>query len=77
MSVTIESHKPISTLKRGERLVIKSFKYADDMHKFLNTGDNALRWRESSKGLKAGTYAFAGGKWHNVKRLDACMLAHI
>lgn len=60
-----------------ERLIVKTFKYRDDMHKFLSTGDNALHWRESSKGLKAGKYAFAGGQWHNVKSLDAAVLAHI
>ena len=26
---------------------------------------------------KAGTYAYAGGRWHNVKSLDSMMLAHI
>lgn len=77
MSYTIESYRPVASLRRGERLTIKSFKHSCDMHKFLSTGDNALRWRESSKGLKAGTYAFAGGQWHNVKSLDASVLAHI
>jgi len=77
MTATIESHRSISTLQRGERLVIRSFATRDLMHKFLNTGDNALRWRESTKGLKSGTYAFAGGNWHNVKTLDATTLAHI
>ncbi len=37
----------------------------------------SLRWRESSKGLKAGIYVFAGGQWHNVKHLDPLLLAHI
>lgn len=72
----IESIPP-QTLRRGERLKVRGFTYRDDMHRFLNTGDNALRWRESTKGLKAGTYAWAGGQWHNVKHLDACALAHI
>jgi hypothetical protein len=27
--------------------------------------------------VKAGVYAFAGGKWHNVKSLDPSVLAHI
>lgn len=60
-----------------ERLKIKSFNSSDAMHKFLNTGDNALHWKVSNKGLKAGTYAYAGGQWHNVKNLDASILAHI
>ncbi len=66
-------------VRRGERLQVRGFKYSDDMHKFLGTGDNAIFWRECKReGItKAGTYAFAGGKWHNVKTLDACILAHI
>lgn len=69
-----------------ERLIIKTFKHQDDMHKFLTAGDNALQWKEVKEGdycgfniapTKAGTYAFAGGQWHNVKSLDASILAHI
>jgi hypothetical protein len=62
-----------------ERLIVKSFKYRDDMHKFLGTADNALHWKEvgSDKPDKAGTYAFAGGRWLNVKSLDASILSHI
>lgn len=59
------------------RLHIKSFKHNQDMHEFLSTGDNALRWKESDKGLKRGIYAYAGGQWHNVKSLDLSILAHI
>lgn len=62
-----------------ERLIIKGFKYRDDMHKFLSTGSNSLSWKEGDKKfpeLKAGTYLFAGGKWHNVKKCDALTLAH-
>lgn len=77
MTYYIESYKPIGSVARRERLVVKSFGTVDRLHRFLNTGDNALRWRESTKGLNAGTYAFAGGKWHNVKHLDAVLLAHI
>lgn len=73
----IESFKMSHTLGTKERLTIKGFADSSAMHKFLCTGDNALRWRESSKDLKAGTYAFAGGRWHNVKTLDASTLAHI
>ncbi len=60
-----------------QRLVIKTFKDNDSMHKFLNTQyDN--KWSESKyEGLKAGTYAFAGGNWHNVKSLDNSLLAHV
>ena len=74
MTNTIETH----TNKLGrERKTIKSFKNADDMHKFLNKGDNALNWKESTLGLKRGVYAYAGGQWHNVKSLDSSVLAHI
>ena len=64
------------------------FKTSDAMHNFLNAqSDNT--WVVTSEPdyygafnpdlavLKPGTYAYAGGKWHNVKTLDACMLAHI
>ena len=72
-----------------ERLVIKGFKTSDDMHKFLNAGANSLQWQELENFPlltnqqvpklveKAGTYAYAGGQWHNVKSLDPSILAHI
>jgi hypothetical protein len=64
-----------------QRLHVKTFKHRDDMHKFLNTGDNALHWTELCElhgiPMKAGIYAYAGGKWHNVKTLDPVALAHI
>ena len=69
------------TVKTGngfkERLHIKSFSDPNKMYEFLNNGSNALTWKASSKGLKRGVYAFAGGNWHNVKGLDASVLAHI
>lgn len=85
----------IRTLKgsfKGERMQIKAFKTSEDMHNFLNTGDNSLNWRETidqtkthpntygafnEKTLKPGKYAWAGGAWHNVKSLDSSVLAHI
>lgn len=60
-----------------ERLTIKIFKDSDAMYKFLCTDSNSLDWKESTKELKAGVYAFAGGKFHNVKTLDASILNHI
>ena len=64
---------------RGERMIIRNFKTEDAMHRFLNTGGNALEWREVREGepTKSGTYAYAGQEWHNVKSLDATTLAHI
>lgn len=72
---TIESISRI--LRKDERMKIKGFKTAESMHLFLNTANNALNWRVSDKNLKPGTYAFAGGQWHNVKNLDVSVLAHI
>jgi hypothetical protein len=77
---------------KGERMTIRGFATLDTMHKFLNTGDNANHWRvtidqtsthpgaygacDETK-LKPGKYAYAGGQWHNVRKLDASVLAHI
>jgi len=77
MSYTVESKRMPFSYSVKERLLIKSFKTSDAMNKFLATEDNSLFWFESKRGLKAGTYAFAGGSWHNVKKLDASILAHI
>jgi len=60
-----------------ERLVVKSFKTSDAMYKFLGTGSNSMDWKESNKGLKAGTYVFAGGEWRNIKSIDPSALAHM
>ncbi len=60
-----------------ERLIVRSFSTSEAMHRFLNTNANALQWRETSTELRPGTYAFASGKWHNVKQLDPFLLAHI
>jgi len=66
---------------RGERMQVKTFKYADDMHGFLNKSDNALHWREVRQELgeptKRGWYVWAGQAWHNVKTLDPSALAHL
>lgn len=85
----------IRTMKggyKGERMQVRSFRTADAMHKFLNDGDNALKWRQcvnqkethpnrpeavDETKLKSGKYAWAGGQWHNVKDLDPTVLAHI
>lgn len=66
-----------------ERLHVKVFKYAEQGHAFLNKQhDNSWVERPATFGgltmpVKAGIYASAGGAWHNVKSLDACVLAHI
>lgn len=79
---TIESFSNTLNLHQKQRLVIKAFKTSDAMYKFLATGDNSLKWRESNKGLKAGTYIerYAGnGKFEylNVKNIDPSALAHM
>ena len=71
-----------------ERLHIKSFKTNAAMHIFLNKQPNNDwvinsepdyygAFNEETAKLKAGKYAYAGGQWHNVKSLDASVLAHI
>ena len=85
----------IRTIKgsyKGERMTVKGFKTSEAMHGFLNTEDNALRWRQTidqtkthpgaygacdETKLKPGKYAWAGGQWHNIKSLDPSVLAHI
>ena len=64
---------------KGERMKVRTFPTADAMHKFLNTADNANHWRECAEGdpMKRGTYAWAGGAWHNVRNLDPTELAHL
>ena len=68
---------------KGERLMVKSFKDADGMHKFLNAQNNN-DWRVNPQaGIfaslphKSGHYAYAGGAWHNIKGLDLTILAHL
>jgi len=76
MSAIIKSPK---TITRGMRHRVRTFKYRDDMHKFLNTADNAIHWREckDSEPQRSGTYVFAGGQYHNVRSIDPCALAHL
>jgi len=58
-----------------ERKTVKTFASADQMNRFLNA--SGPEWSEHRLGLAAGVYAYAGGRWHNVKRLDSSFLAHI
>lgn len=72
---------------KGDRLTIKGFKTLDAMHAFLNkqtdnkwsvnNGTGGIVDADTVAALKPGVYAYAGGKWHNVKHLDASVLAHI
>lgn len=70
------------TIGQKDRLTVKTFKTREAMYEFLNKQcDN--RWAIVGEGsattypTKAGVYAYAGGQWHNVKNLDASVLAHI
>lgn len=68
-----------------ERLMVKAFKNSNALGDFLTKQDKP--WRAIVAGqnsylnvpypTKSGTYAAAGGQWHNVKNLDPCILAHI
>jgi acyl-CoA reductase-like NAD-dependent aldehyde dehydrogenase len=63
-----------------ERLHVKRFKSLNDACEFLNKQDSnawSISTKDEIKTLKTGIYAFAGGAWHNVKSLDASVLAHI
>lgn len=72
---TIEKSVNIGGLCKS-RLHVKSFKTSDSMHEFLNKQyDN--NWKVSDRGLKTGVYAYCGGAYHNVKSLDASVLAHV
>jgi hypothetical protein len=72
---------------KGSRLVVKAFKSEELAHEFMNKQSNNdwipnsfadyMGFIPSTKDLKAGTYAYAGGQYHNVKSLDASVLAHI
>jgi hypothetical protein len=64
-------------IRRGDRLVIKSFADEAAMQAFLTEGDNARRWGKSDRGLAPGTYAFVDGKWTNVEDLDMSTLIHV
>ena len=61
-----------------DRLRIKQFKNPVAMYDFLHgISNDTNEWKLSLRDWKAGLYAYAGGEWHNVKSLDASVLAHI
>ena len=66
---------------KGERLQVKAFTTCEGLYRFLKKGDNDRNWRicDPRRGdpIQRGTYAWAGGAWHNVKDLDPSVLAHI
>ena len=46
----------------SNRYRLRKFKHADDMHRFLAEGDNALHWKLSTHDLPSGIYAAASGR---------------
>jgi len=55
-------------------VTVKVFKDSQDGHKFLNKGDNDLKWSIKTDNRipdKAGKYLFAGGRYINKKGLTA------
>lgn len=67
-----------------ERLHIKAFKESDKMYDYLSKNDgwnivqpDSLTYLRKPYPAKSGIYAAAGGDWHNVKKLEPSVLAHI
>jgi hypothetical protein len=58
--------------KSGEiisnRYRLRRFKHAQDMHKFLNTGDNALFWKETLHDLPSGVYLSQVNVCHETRK---------
>lgn len=73
MTNTIQKLQIIGTFK--QRVIVKKFNTSQAMHTFLNAQHNN-EWVES-KINKAGTYAFVGGEYVNIKKIDKSILAHI
>lgn len=80
---TIESVYKSNGKMKGERIMVKTFRDSGALHSFLNSQTNN-DWKENSGSLcgstlpsKKGTYAYAGGAWHNVKSMDPSVLCHI
>lgn len=59
-------------------MLVKRFPDAEAAHGFLNSQpDNKWALTKPGEPTKPGRYAYAGGQWHNVKTLDASVLAHV
>ena len=54
--------------------IIRAFRTDEERCAFLGKQDNT--WAACDLGLPTGRYIYAGGEWHNVKNLDASVLAH-
>jgi hypothetical protein len=74
--ITVMKMQHVAGTLCKQRLIIKGFQSFTAMYKFLAAQDNN-NWKESTYDFKPGTYAMAGGKWHNIKSLDPSILNHI
>lgn len=79
---TLYKYVKIGPIK--ERLHIKAFKTPETMLDYLDENDgwsmvraDALTYLRKPYPTKSGVYAAAGGDWHNVKKLDPSILAHV
>jgi len=71
--------KTINTSGFKYRVKVRSFKYSEDMHKFLNKQDNN-DWSVMDKPVKSGTYIERGlnpVELLNIKSIDPSALAHM
>jgi hypothetical protein len=60
-----------------QRMIVKGFKSGQDKDEWLNKQYNNDWHDTKDQSLKPGTYAFAGGRWLNIKDVDPTLLAHI
>ena len=75
--MTYSTYKTCGNLFNS-RVQVKVFSTGQNMHNFLNKQrDNEWKINDGKLPAKSGTYAYAGGEWHNVKSLDSSVLANI
>lgn len=60
----------------SQRIEIKRFNNNNDMLKFLNK-QNDNKWFISNLNLISGIYVYAGGEYHNIKKIDKNILNHL
>lgn len=58
-----------------QRLTIKAFKSESTYYAALNEANSP--WASYDGPLTPGTYAFVGGEWRNVKKIDPDLLPHV
>jgi hypothetical protein len=75
MSLPTKAQRHSGELGHG-RLTVRTFPDADRLGRFL-CGRSGIEWREYDGPLTGGTYAFVGGEWRNVRKIDPDLLAHV